>query len=64
MQTVEIPVKLLHRIVDTERTLALLSDELEDFLSAHDPAFVRKIRFARRAHQLGRTRSLEEFLAA
>lgn len=64
MQTVEIPLKLLHKIVETERTLALVSDELEDFLLAHDPAFLKKMRSARRAHRLGKIRSLQEFLAA
>ena len=64
MQTVEIPVRLLHRIMETERTLVSVSDELEDFLSAHDPTFLKKMRSARREHRAEKTRSLQEFLAA
>jgi len=64
MQTVEIPVRLLHRIMETERTLVSVSDELEDFLSAHDPMFLKKMRSARREHRAEKTRSLQEFLAA
>ena len=64
VQMVEIPVKLLHRLVETERTLMALSDELEDFLLAKDPVFLRKMRAARKAHRGGKTRSLQDFLAA
>jgi len=64
MQTIEIPVRLLHRIVETEQTFVLLSDELEDYLLAHDPAFLRKMRSARRAHRTEKTRPFKEFLAA
>ena len=64
VQMVGIPLKLLHRIAETERTLMVLSDELEDFLLARDPAFRRKMRAARRAHRAGKTRSLQDFLAA
>lgn len=64
MQTVEIPVRLLHRIMETERMLVSISDELEDFLSAHEPAFLKKMRSARREHRAGKIRSLQEFLAA
>jgi len=59
MQTVEIPVRLLHRIMETERTLLSVSDELEDFLSAHEPAFLKKMRSARREHRAGKTRPLQ-----
>jgi len=62
--TTQIPTKLLRRLVETERTLVALSDELEDYLLARDPAFLRKMRAARRAHRLGKTRSLQTFLAA
>ena len=62
--TVEIPVRLLHRLVEVERSLASLSDELEDLILARDPAFLKKMRSARHAHRFGKTRSLEEFLAA
>ncbi len=64
MQTVEISVRLLHRILEMERTLVLISDEMEDFLSAHEPAFLKKMRSAHREHRAGKTRSLQEFLAA
>ena len=64
IQTVGIPIKLLQKIVETERTMGSLSDELEDFLLAHDPSFLKKMRSARHAHRTGRTRSLQAFLAA
>ena len=64
MQTVEIPIRLLHRIVESEKTLHSLSEELEDFLLAQDPAFLKKMRSARHAHRLGKVRPLQEFLAA
>ncbi len=64
MQTIGVPVRLLHRIMETERTLGSLSDELEDFLSAHDPMFLKKMRSAHREHRAGKTRSLREFLVA
>jgi len=64
MQTIEIPVRLLHRIMETERTLGLILDEMEDFLSAHDPMFLKKMRSARAEHRAGKTRSLQRFLAA
>ena len=64
MQTIEIPVKLLHRLVETERSFASLSEELEDFLLVHEPLFLKKMRSARRDHRTGKTRSLQEFLAA
>ena len=37
--------------------------QMEDFLLAKDPVFLKKMRAARRAHRLGKTRSLQDFLA-
>lgn len=64
IQTVEVPVKLLQGLVEAERTLISISDELEDFLLAHDPKFLKKMHSARRAHRAGKTRSLKAFLTA
>ncbi len=64
VQMVEIPRKLLKRIAETERAFRTFSDELEDFLLAKDPAFLKKMRVARKAHRLGKTRFLQDFLAA
>lgn len=63
VQMVEIPRKLLERIAETERVFRAFSDELEDFLLAKDPAFLKKMRAARKAHRLGKTRLLQDFLA-
>lgn len=64
VQMVEIPRKLLKRIAETERVFRVFSDELEDFLLSKDPVFLKKMRAARKAHRLGKTRSLQDFLAA
>ncbi len=64
MQTIEIPIRLLQRLVETEQSFASLSEELEDFLLAHELTFLKKMRSARREHRAGKTRSLQEFLSA
>ncbi len=63
VQMIAVPVKLLRQIAETERTLRFLSSELEDFFLARDPAFLKKMRSARRSHRAGKTRSLQDFLA-
>jgi len=64
VQMVEIPRKLLKRIAETERAFRVFSGDLEDFLLAKDPSFLKKMRASRKAHRLGKTRSLGTFLAA
>lgn len=56
---VEIPKKPLKQIAEAERVFRAFSDELEDFLLAKDPAFLKKMRAARKAHRAGKAHPLQ-----
>lgn len=58
--TIEVPVSLLEKMSRAAAAFADLEDELEDFLLAHDPEFIRAMQNAREQHIAGETRSLDE----
>lgn len=52
----QIPNRLLRRVAHVCVELEDLQDELEDFLIAHNPQLLRKLRKARREDLSGKTR--------
>lgn len=60
-QVVEVPSDLVKRFARAAEAFDELEDAFEDFLIAHNPAFLRRLRRARREHLSGKTRPWEEF---
>jgi len=61
-QTVEVPREILNKLLRASRIVEEIQDAMEDFLIAHNPALLRKLRRARREDLAGKTRPFEEFL--
>lgn len=61
-QTVEVPTKLLNKVLRASRALDEFQDRMEDFFVAQNPALLGKLRRARREDLAGKTRPFEEFL--
>ncbi len=59
-KTISVPVSLLRKISLAANAFHELEDELEDFLLAHDPDFIAKMRQSRQEHLAGNTSSLED----
>lgn len=59
-ETIEVPVSLLERIADAREALAVLDEELEDYLIAQDPGLMRRLERARRQHERGELRPFAE----
>lgn len=60
-QTVEVPAEIFRKFARATEALDELQDAFEDFLIAHNPAILRRLRKARREQLSGKTRSWEEF---
>ncbi|HEV2350407.1 MAG TPA: hypothetical protein VG028_11235 [Terriglobia bacterium] len=60
-ETVQVPIELVRRFEHASEAFDELQDAFEDFLIAHNPAFLRRLRKARREQLSGKTRSWEEF---
>ena len=58
VDTGSIPISLLQKVAEAAQTFEVLQDELEDVLLSHDPAFLARMRQARRHHLKGQTRPL------
>ena len=56
MQTVTLPRRMVQQVLQASETLAVLQEELEDYLIAHQPSLLKKLRQARREHLAGKTR--------
>lgn len=56
MQTVTLPRRMVQQVLQASETLTMLREELEDYLLAHQPGLVKKLRQARREHLAGKTR--------
>lgn len=61
--TITIPKTLLEKIEDSFEEIEEVHEELETILLSKDPAFIKKMRQARREHRLGKTRLLKELKA-
>ena len=61
-QMVQVPAEVFDKFLRASRALDELHDAMEDFLIAHNPALLRKLRRARREDLAGKTRPFEEFL--
>ena len=61
--TVTIPRTLLEKIEDSFEEFREVHEELETILLSKDPAFIKKMRQARREHRLGKTQPLEDLKA-
>jgi len=59
--TVEIPTDIFRKFARAAEAFDDLQDALEDFLISHNPAFLRRLRKARREQLAGKTRPWEEF---
>lgn len=62
-QTIAVPQTLLDSMIDAYQSWEKLSDEFEDFLTASDGQFIKKMRGARREHQSGAVRPLSNLKA-
>jgi hypothetical protein len=62
-KTVEIPVTLLKAMARAIEAFGRLEEELEDYLPAHDPEFIARMREARATHLVGDLVSLGELKA-
>jgi hypothetical protein len=60
-QTVQVPPELIEKFEHATEAFDELQDAFEDFLIAHNPAILRRLRKARREQLAGKTRPWEEF---
>ena len=58
-KTIDVPVSLIEKISKAAKAFEEFEDEMEDFLLAKDPQFLKKMRRARKSHLAGKTRPLE-----
>lgn len=61
--TVSVPQTLLSSMVDAHRSWERFSEEFEDFLSASDQQFIKKMRRARKEHVRGSVRGISHLKA-
>lgn len=59
VDTVSIPISLLHKMSEAAQMFEAFQDELEDVLLSHDPDFLAQMRQARQHHLEGETRPLD-----
>lgn len=57
---ITLPRELFSSMLEVYQKWEKFSDEFEDFLSASDEKFVKKMRRARKEHLVGKTRGLED----
>lgn len=55
-QTVTLPRQVVEKVLNASEAFVALQEELEDYLLAHQPGLVKKLRRARREHLAGKTR--------
>ena len=60
-QAIQVPQELVKRFVHATEAFDELQDAFEDFLIAHNPAFLKRLRKARREQLAGKTRSWKDF---
>ena len=58
--TITLPGRLFNSMIEAYQKWQTFGDELEDFLSASDKEFIKKMRSAREEHLSGRTKPLRE----
>ena len=56
METITLPKRVLEEFLHASEAFASLQDTLEDYLIAHQPNLLKKLRQARREHLAGKTR--------
>lgn len=59
-KTVNLPVNILDKMKSAISAFDEFQDELEDYLLNENPAFLAKMRRARKQHILGKTQPLEK----
>ncbi|MBI3358605.1 MAG: hypothetical protein HY037_03320 [Nitrospirae bacterium] len=59
-KTIEMPTSLIGKISKAATAFEALGDEMEDFLLSKDPAFLEKMRKAKKAHSAGKTKPLKD----
>ncbi len=57
-KTIDVPVSLIEKISKAAKAFEEFEDEMEDFLLAKDPQFLKKMRRARKDHLAGKTKLL------
>lgn len=60
-ETIALPKKSVHSLLNMLRGFADLEDELEDYLMFQDKELVKRLRKARKDHLNGKVITMEEF---
>ena len=56
MQTVNLPRRVVEKVLSASAAFEALHEELEDYLIAKQPTLLKKLRRSRREHLAGKTR--------